>query len=48
VRRIAVATVDPPADGAPLTKFLSLVREAGTRLSVGAVYSIPERPFSVA
>ena len=48
VRRIAVATVDPPGDGAPLTKFLSLVREAGTRLSVGAVYSIPERPFSVA
>jgi DNA-binding transcriptional LysR family regulator len=48
VRRIAMATVDPPADGAPLTKFLSLVREASTRLSVGTAYSIPERPFSVA
>ena len=48
VRRIALATADPPVDGAPLAKFVSLVREASARISADAVYSVPERPFSVA
>jgi hypothetical protein len=47
-RRIAVATAGPPADGAPLATFVSLVREASARISADAVYSVPERPFSVA
>ncbi len=48
VRRIAVATAGPPGDGTPLATFLTLVREASARISADAVYSIPERPFSVA
>ena len=48
VRRIAVATADPPADDAPLKTFLTLVREASARISTDAVYSVPARPFSVA
>ena len=48
VRRIAMATADPPTDGTPLTTFVTLVREASARVSAQAVYSIAERPFSVA
>ena len=40
----------PPrfADDAPLKTFLTLVREVSARISTDAVYSVPERPFSVA
>jgi DNA-binding transcriptional LysR family regulator len=48
VRRISVATAGPPTGGAPLATFVTLVREASARLSADAVYSVPERPFSVA
>jgi molybdate transport repressor ModE-like protein len=48
VRRIALATADRPADGTALATFVSLVREASARISADAVYSVPERPFSVA
>ena len=48
IRRISMATVDRPAAGTPLATFLSLVRAVGAHLSAEAVYSVPERPFSVA
>jgi DNA-binding transcriptional LysR family regulator len=48
VRRISMATVDSPAAGTPLATFLSLVRAVGAHLRAKAVYSVPERPFSVA
>ncbi|MCW2627025.1 LysR substrate-binding domain-containing protein [Mycobacterium sp.] len=48
VRRIALATVDPPVGGTPLATFLSLVRAVGAHMSAEVVYSVPERPFSVA
>ncbi|MFI5511085.1 LysR family transcriptional regulator [Mycobacterium sp. NPDC051804] len=48
VRRISMATAGPPDEGTPLATFLSLVREASARISADAVYSVPERPFSVA
>jgi len=48
VRRVAVATIEPQTDGTSLSTFVTLVREAGGRLSSEAVYSIAERPFSVA
>lgn len=48
VRRIAVATADRPADGTPLATLLELVRTVGARMSADPVYSVSERPFSVA
>ena len=48
VRRIAMATADPPTGGTPLAIFLSVVSAVGARLSAEAVYSVPARPFSVA
>lgn len=48
VRRISIATGEPPATGTPLATFVSLVRAAGTRLRPDPVYSVRERPFSVA
>ncbi|MBS1694108.1 MAG: LysR family transcriptional regulator [Actinobacteria bacterium] len=48
VRRIAVATVNPPASGSPLAAMVSLLRAVGERLAADAVYSVPARPFSVA
>jgi DNA-binding transcriptional LysR family regulator len=48
VRRISVATSERPADGTPLATLLSLVRTVGARISADAVFSVPERPFSVA
>jgi hypothetical protein len=47
LRRIALATADPPVGGTPLATFLSLVCAVGARMSAEMVYSVPERPFSV-
>jgi DNA-binding transcriptional LysR family regulator len=47
-RRIAISTAQRPSPGSPLATFLSLVRAVGAQLRADEVYSIPERPFSVA
>lgn len=48
VRRIAVATAEPPAAGTPLAAFVALMRAAGAQVGAEPAYSVRERPFSVA
>ncbi|MGE2719681.1 LysR substrate-binding domain-containing protein [Mycolicibacterium celeriflavum] len=48
VRRISIATAHPPAASTPLATFVSLVRAVGAQLRAETVYSVAERPFSVA
>ncbi|MCV7281282.1 LysR family transcriptional regulator [Mycolicibacterium flavescens] len=48
VRRIAIATAHEPAASTPLGTFVSLARAAGAQFCSQPVYSVAERPFSVA
>jgi DNA-binding transcriptional LysR family regulator len=48
IRRVALATVNAPHLESPLATFVALVRAAGARINDESVYSVRERPFSVA
>ncbi|WP_328358147.1 LysR substrate-binding domain-containing protein [Mycobacterium sp. NBC_00419] len=48
VRRIAVATAEPPGRGTALAALVALIQAVGARLAADEVYSIPAHPFSVA
>lgn len=48
VRRISIATAHEPGASTPLATFVSLVRAAGAHQRAETVYSVAERPFSVA
>lgn len=48
VRGIAIATAHEPAASSPLATFVSLARAVSAQLRHRPVYSVAERPFSVA
>lgn len=48
LRRISLAMTGTPKKGTPLATVVSLAQAVGARLTADAVYSVPERPLSIA